>query len=206
VAQYLPPAFPKGLLRAVLRKLWTWVDVNVIDLGRQMRISYLPPLMVYMAAGISGLTAIVGTFFVKDYLGLSAEFLAMFGFWAGIPWALKMPLGHLVDLLWRWKPLLVFLGAALIVASLGIMLALLSAPSSMARYMSVEAWYVVSALLSPLGYVIQDVVADAMTVEAVPAVATPAGPMTSTQSSSCTRPRKPPAGWRSSAVASPCRW
>jgi hypothetical protein len=49
-----------------------WVDLNVIDLGRQMRLSHLPPLMVYMAAGISGLTAIVGTFFVKGYLGLSA--------------------------------------------------------------------------------------------------------------------------------------
>jgi hypothetical protein len=38
----------------------------------------------------------------------------------------------------------------------------------MARVMSVEAWYVTSVLLSPTGYVIQDVVADAMTVEAVP--------------------------------------
>ena len=170
VAQILYRVLPEGGLHAALQKSWNWVDANIIDLGRQMRMSYLPPLMVYMAAGISGLTAIVGTFFVKDYLGLSAEFLAMLGFWAGIPWALKMPLGHLVDLLWRWKSLLVFLGAALIAASLGIMLGLLSAPSSMARYMSVEAWYVLSALLSPLGYVIQDVVADAMTVEAVPVV------------------------------------
>ena len=72
----------------------------------------------------------------------------MLGFWAGIPWALKMPLGHVVDLAWRWKSLLVFLGAALIAASLGIMLGLLSAPSSMARYMSVEAWFVLSALLA----------------------------------------------------------
>jgi hypothetical protein len=169
VAQLLHRSFLAGR-RAVFWKLWTWLDVNIIDLGCQMRASYLPPLMVYMAAGISGLTAIVGTFFVKDYLGPSAEFLAMLGFWAGIPWALKMPLGHVVDLAWCWKSLLVFLGAALIAASLGIMLGLLSAPSSMAQYMSVEAWFVPSALLSPLGYVIQDVVADAMTVEAVPTV------------------------------------
>jgi hypothetical protein len=54
-----------------------------------------------MAAGISGLTGIVGTFFIKDYLDLPAEFLAVLGFWAGLPWALKMPLGHLVDLIWR---------------------------------------------------------------------------------------------------------
>ena len=83
------------------QRLWHWFDRNILELGREMRLSYLPPLMVYMAAGISGLTGIVGTFFVKDYLNLSAEFLAALGFWAGIPWALKMPLGHLVDLIWR---------------------------------------------------------------------------------------------------------
>src|SRR3954470_14387765 len=87
-----------------------WLDANILALGREMRLSYLPPLMVYMAAGISGLTAIVGTFFVKDYLGMSAAFLAGLGFWAGIPWALKVPVGHLVDLIWRWKSALVYLG------------------------------------------------------------------------------------------------
>ena len=78
-------------------RLWKWVDLNIVGVVRQVRVDYLPPLMVYAAAGISGLTAIVGTFFIKEYLGLSAEFLAMLGFWAGIPWVLKMPLGHLVD-------------------------------------------------------------------------------------------------------------
>jgi len=96
------------------RALIVWLDRNILELGREMRLSYLPPLMVYLAAGVAGLTGIVGTFFVKDYLGLSAEFLAALGFWAMIPWSLKMPLGHLVDLLWRWKSALVFLGAALI--------------------------------------------------------------------------------------------
>ncbi|MBK6659552.1 MAG: hypothetical protein IPG43_16015 [Proteobacteria bacterium] len=147
-----------------------WWERNVLALGREMRLSYLPPLMVYVAAGISGLTGIVGTFFVKSYLGLSAEFLAALGFWAGLPWALKMPLGHLVDLMWKWKGLLVVLGAALIATSLGIMIGLLSAPDAMRAVMPAEAWYVLTALLAPIGYVIQDVVADAMTVEAVPRV------------------------------------
>lgn len=160
----------KAYLSAFGSRFWTWIDANIIDLGRQMRLTYLPPLMVYMAAGISGLTGIVGMFFVKDYLGLSAAFLAMLGFWAGIPWALKMPLGHLVDLLWRWKSVLVFLGAALIGLSLVIMLGLLGSMAVMTRYLRAEVWFVLSALLGPIGYVIQDVVADAMTVEAVPTV------------------------------------
>ena len=149
---------------------YRWIDRNVLELGREMRLSYLPPLMVYIGAGISGLTGIVGTFFVKDYLGLSAAFLAAIGFWAGIPWVLKMPLGHLVDIIWRWKSLLVYLGASLITVGLLIMVFLIGEREAMTAIMPAEAWFVVSALLSPIGYVIQDAVADAMTVEAVPRV------------------------------------
>jgi hypothetical protein len=145
-----------------------WFERTICDLARQLRWSFLPPLMVYLAAGVSGLTAIVGAFFVKDYLGLSAAFLAGLGFWAGIPWALKMPLGHVVDLIWRWKAVLVYIGAALIALSLLIMYGLIAHTKAMAGVASVEAWFVLSALLAPVGYVVQDVVADAMTVEAVP--------------------------------------
>ncbi|MDH3739993.1 MAG: hypothetical protein OER56_00210 [Hyphomicrobiales bacterium] len=145
-----------------------WFDDTVLDLRRQFRWSFLPPLMVYFAAGISGLVGIVGTFFVKEYLGLSAAFLAGLAFWAGIPWALKMPLGHLVDIIWRWKAILVYAGAALVAASLLIMYALISFPARMSAMMATEAWYVLSALLAPCGYVLQDAVADAMSVEAVP--------------------------------------
>jgi BT1 family protein len=135
-----------------------------------LRLSYLPPLMVYAAYGVSGLTGIVGTFFVKDYLDLSAEFLAALAFWAGIPWAMKMPVGHVVDLIWRWKALLVWLGAAMLAASLLIMIGLISHTEAMSAWMSVNRWFVLAALLAPAGYMIQDAVADAMTVEAVPRV------------------------------------
>lgn len=153
-----------------LTSIYEWIDRNILSLGREMRLSYLPPLMVYMAYGISGLTGIVGTFFVKDYLGLSASFLAALGFWAGIPWALKMPIGHAVDLLWRWKSWLVGLGAGLLAVSLGIMAALIGHREAMTAILSAEVWFVLSTLLAPVGYVIQDAVADAMTVEAVPRV------------------------------------
>ncbi|MDF0668216.1 MAG: hypothetical protein P0119_19395 [Nitrospira sp.] len=154
----------------MLTSVAQWIDRNILSLGREMRLSYLPPLMVYVAYGISGLTGIVGTFFVKDYLGLSAAFLAALGFWAGIPWALKMPIGHTVDLVWRWKSWLVGLGAGLLTISLGIMALLIGNREAMTTILSAEIWYVLSVLLAPIGYVIQDVVADAMTVEAVPRV------------------------------------
>ena len=153
-----------------MNKISKFLDETLIDLGRQFKWTYLPPLMIYMAAGISGLTGIVGTFFVKDYLNLSAAFLVGLGFWAGIPWALKMPLGHLVDLIWNKKNYMVFFGAALISLSLLIMYGLIIHTEWISSILKIETWFVISVLLAPIGYVVQDVVADAMTVEAVPLV------------------------------------
>ncbi|UCD67483.1 MAG: hypothetical protein JSW48_11655 [Betaproteobacteria bacterium] len=150
--------------------MWRWFDRSIVALGREFRLTFMPPLMVYAAAGISGLTAIVGTFYVKERLGLSAEFLAALGFWAMLPWALKMPLGHLVDLIWRFKSVFVYLGASLIAASLLIMIGLLGHTDQMLAVAPAGAWFVLATLLAPVGYVVQDIVADAMTVEAVPRV------------------------------------
>ena len=166
--------------------IWTksWLVRTFVELRQQFRWSFLPPLMVYFAAGVSGLTSIVGAFFVKEYLGLSAAFLAGLGFWAGIPWALKMPLGHLVDVMWRRKALLVYLGAALIAMSLLIMYGLVIHPDVMVAYMTPASWYVLSVLLAPTGYVIQDAVADAMSVEAVPRTDAAGQPLSDAQTKS----------------------
>jgi len=56
------------------------------------------------------------------------------------------------------------------VAGLLIMIGLISHIEAMREVMSATAWFVVASLVSPTGYMIQDAVADAMTVEAVPRV------------------------------------
>ncbi|HWR91338.1 MAG TPA: hypothetical protein VN300_02890, partial [Desulfobacterales bacterium] len=152
----------------VLVRLWRWFSVDFLGICREMRLSYLPPLMVYLAAGVSGFTGIIESFFVKDQLGLSAAFLASLGFWAGLPWALKMPIGHMVDLFWQRKSFFVYFGAVLMAAGLLIMVGLTGYREWMAGILPLDVWYVISSLISPVGFVFQDVVADAMTVEAVP--------------------------------------
>jgi MFS family permease len=151
-----------------MERVWRWFIVDFLGIFREMRLSYLPPLMVYLAAGVSGFTGIIESFFVKDQLGLSAAFLASLGFWAGLPWALKMPIGHLVDIFWQRKSFFVYFGALLMAAALFIMVGLTGYKEWMARLLPLDIWYIVSSLLSPIGFVFQDVVADAMTVEAVP--------------------------------------
>ena len=71
-------------------------------------------------------------------------------------------------MIWERKNYLVYVGASLIGLSLGIMYGLIAHTSFMSAFLNIETWYVISVLLAPIGYVVQDVVADAMTVEAVP--------------------------------------
>ena len=133
-----------------MTRIYSWIDRNILELGRELRLSYLPPLMVYMAAGISGLTGIVGTFFVKDYLGLSAAFLAALGFWAGIPVGAQdavRPSGR--SPLALEKPARLFSARALIAVSLLIMVGLIGHREAMTAMMPAEAWYVLSVLLAP---------------------------------------------------------
>ena len=152
----------------MLKRVTHWMQQHMIAIRRDFHLSYLPPLMVYLAAGVSSLTSIVGIFFVKDYLSLSSAVLASLSFWIAIPWSLKMVFGHLVDLFWRAKNLILFSGALLIASSLFIMIGLIAEREAMQAILPVDTWYVISALLAPMGYVLQDSVADAMTVEAVP--------------------------------------
>jgi len=151
-----------------LKRALRWFISDFLGIFREMRVSYIPPLMVYLAAGVSGFTGIIESFFVKEQLGLSAAFLASLGFWAGLPWALKMPIGHLVDLYWKHKSFFVYFGALLMAVGLLIMVGLTGHKEAMAAILPLEIWYIVSSLISPIGFVFQDVVADAMTVEAVP--------------------------------------
>lgn len=141
---------------------------GMADLQNNWQWSYLPPMMIYFAAGIQGFSGIAGTFFVKEHLDLSAEFLAGLAFWGAMPYVIKMPIGHVVDLLWRYKSWLVYAGGVLMAVSFLIFAGLISHLAAMNLYASTKTWFVIATLLLPMGFVLQDVVADAMTVEAVP--------------------------------------
>jgi len=61
-----------------------------------------------------------------------------------------------------------------------------------------------AALLAPIGYVLQDVVADAMTVEAVPRFDDDGHPLGASERKPMHRPCRRWGGSRSSAAAWPC--
>lgn len=135
---------------------------------RAFRLEYLPPLMVYFAYGTLGLTAIASQFWVKKVLTLSPAELAALGVWMTLPWAMKMVFGELVDtvpLLGSQRRMYIFVGAGLIALSL-VMLA--GAAGGWITFARPDKLYIAASILTTVGVVLQDVVADAMTTEVVP--------------------------------------
>jgi len=136
---------------------------------KHFKLRYLPLLMVYFAYGASGITGVAETFWVKEELNLSATALVSLGVWLSIPWTIKMVFGQLVDsvpILGSQRRIYIYIGAGLITIG-DILLIGLAGNYSWAKFASKENVYIISALLSVIGFVLQDVVADTMSTEVV---------------------------------------
>lgn len=136
---------------------------------KHFKIRYLPLLMIYFAYGASGISSVAETFWVKEELKLSATALVSLGVWLSIPWTIKMVFGQLVDsvaIFGSQRRIYVYIGASLIAIGT-ILLIGLAGDYSWAKFTSKENVYIISALLSVIGFVLQDVVADTMSTEVV---------------------------------------
>jgi len=134
------------------------------------RLSYLPLIMVYFAYGALGLIDVTRDMWIKEQLRLSPAELAGIGVWLSLPWTVKMVFGELVDsvpILGSQRRSYILIGAALTAAG---MLTLAGAAGGHLVLARVEHAYLIGALLIVIGTLIQDVVADAMSTEVLPAL------------------------------------
>jgi BT1 family len=132
-----------------------------------MRLNYLPLLMVYFAYGTTGLTAVAESFWIKKGLSLTPTDLASLAVWLALPWTIKMVFGEMVDtiaILGSRRRVYVFIGAGMIAVAY---LILAGASGGWFPGVRPDKLYVAGALLSAIGVVLQDVVADAMSTEVV---------------------------------------
>src|SRR5262245_4491797 len=134
---------------------------------RALRWRYLPLLMIYLATGASALSSVAETFFVKDKLALSAEALVAVLVWVQVPWSSRPVFGQLADgvpCFGSRRRSYVFIGAALVAASY-VMLAGIA--GEWLTFASPEVLYIAASLITVIGLVLQDTVADAMSTEVV---------------------------------------
>ena len=122
------------------------------------RLAYLPVLLTYLCFGASMVTSIALLYFEKETLGLSPAEAAGIAFWLGLPWSMKMVVGVASDV----RPILGSRrGAYLILGAL----CTLAGYAALATTVRTKSVYLAAALLVTIGYMVQDVVADALSVE-----------------------------------------
>ena len=124
-----------------------------------LRLAYLPILMTYFCFGASAVTGVALVFFEKDALGLTPAEVAGIGFWLGLPWTMKMVVGVAADvhpIFGSRRGAYLLLGALCSAAGYAML----------ATVIATKAAYLAAMLLVAVGFMVQDVVADALSVEA----------------------------------------
>ncbi|MGH7403300.1 MAG: hypothetical protein ACREKQ_12765, partial [Candidatus Rokuibacteriota bacterium] len=123
-----------------------------------VRLAYLPVLITYFCYGASGITSIALLYFQKDALGITPAEAAAIAFWVALPWSTKMVAGVASDvhpIFGRRRASYLLLGALLTFAGYGWL----------ATTASTKATYLAAMVIITVGFMVQDVVADALTVE-----------------------------------------
>lgn len=119
---------------------------------------YLPILVAYFCYGASTITGVATLFFQKDILRLTPADVAEIGFWLGLPWAMKMVVGVASDgfpILGSRRIAYLLLGA----------LCSITGYAALATAVDTKSTYLAAMLAVTVGFMIQDVVADALSVE-----------------------------------------
>src|SRR3990167_2345986 len=137
---------------------------------KSFRLRYLPLLMLYFAYGAASFSGIAESFFFKEQLNFSAATLMMIAVWLTLPWTVKMVFGQLVDsipIFGSIRRAYIFIAGGFMVIG-GLLLAGLAGNWQWVFQLgSSLTLYLTANLLIVIGLVLQDVVADAMSVEVV---------------------------------------
>ncbi len=123
-----------------------------------VRLAYVPVLVTYFCYGASGITSIALLYFQKDALGITPAEAAAIAFWVALPWSTKMVAGVASDvhpIFGRRRVSYLLLGALLTFGGYGWL----------ATTASTKGTYLAAMVIIAVGFMVQDVVADALSVE-----------------------------------------
>jgi hypothetical protein len=122
------------------------------------RLAYVPVLLTYFCYGASAITGVALVFFEKDALRLTPAEVAGIAFWVGLPWSMKMVAGVASDV----YP--IFGSRRVAYLLLGAVCSLVGY-AGLATVVETKGAFLPAMLLVAVGFMVQDVVADALSVE-----------------------------------------
>ena len=122
------------------------------------RLAYLPILLTYFCFGAGLITSVALLYFEKNTLALTPAESAAIAFWLGLPWSMKMVVGVASDI----RPIFGSRRAAYLIVGA---LCSLAGYAALATVVHTKSAYLLATLLVGIGFMVQDVVADALSVE-----------------------------------------
>lgn len=137
---------------------------------KAFRWRYLPLLMIYFAYGAAAFSTIADSFFVKQQLRISAHGLMSMGVWLSLPWTIKMVFGQLVDsipIMGSNRRIYIFIAACGMAAGSIILAGVAGRWHWLSSLGTAVSLYFIAKLIIVSAMVLQDVVADAMSVDVV---------------------------------------
>lgn len=117
-------------------------------------------LLVYFCFGASSITGIAEVFFQKETLKLSPVEVTTIGFWLLLPWSMKMVVGAAADI----HPIFGSRRTPWLLAGCA---ATFAGYAALATVVETKSAYLAASLLTAIGFMVQDVIADALSVEVV---------------------------------------
>jgi uncharacterized membrane protein YiaA len=123
-----------------------------------VKLAYLPVLITYFCYGASAITTIALLFFQKEALGITPADAAAIAFWVALPWSTKMVAGVASDsypIFGSRRKAYLLIGA----------FASLTGYALLATVVAGRGGYLAAMVLVTVGFMVQDVVADALSVE-----------------------------------------
>lgn len=124
----------------------------------EFRLAWLSVLLTYFCYGASAITGVAEVFFQKEALRLTPAEVAGIGFWLGLPWSMKMVVGVASDV----HPVFGSRRASYLLMGTA---ATLAGYLALATIVDTKSAYLGASLLITIGFMMQDVVADALSVE-----------------------------------------
>lgn len=143
---------------------------NLIVPIKAMRWRYFPLMMIYFSYGASTFSGIAVTFWVKDALSLTPAQLAAIAVWIALPWTIKMIFGQFADsisLFGSQRKIYVYFGAVLMAFGSLTLFGTAAEIPWLLELGTPASLYVFSMMITVIGVVMQDVIADTMTTEVI---------------------------------------
>lgn len=127
----------------------------------------LPILTIYFLIGFAAIDAVTSTFYVRDMVPLGSDQLIEIGIWMGLPWSIKLVFGSIIDnfyILGNNRKSYIHLGSTFFLLGQLFFLSFVYY-SDLRSYLGDYALLVTSGLLTTLGIVFWDIIADTLSVD-----------------------------------------